>query len=298
MSQASVSQATAEDDAEPEALSSWVIEPVIQGLAGSLREFWRYRRLLFFFSSRSVRSRYEKTTLGIFWLFARPALPVALNVLVFGAIMGMPSDGLPYAMFMLVGMTPWMVFQRGLVRVTVSVDSQANLIKKLYFPRLIVPVSSIAPALVDFAIFVVLTLALALVYLSKDGRWYLHAGLPLLLALLAVLIMIAMTIAVGLVATVFQTRHFEVRWVIGYITQFWMFLTPVVYPMSQIPSSLRWAVYVNPLSAPVEVFRWSLLGVGTFPVVPFIWSAVVTAVFLGLAVAFFSRSEAATVDDL
>ncbi|MEQ1898018.1 MAG: ABC transporter permease [Vicinamibacterales bacterium] len=298
MSQAESNPAMAENVSSTEDLPTWSIEPRTQGISASLREFWTYRRLLLFFSSRAVRSRYEKTTLGIFWLFARPALPVALNIVVFGAIMGMPSDGFPYPLFMLVGITPWMVFQRGLLRVTVSVDSQANLIKKMYFPRLIVPVSYIAPALVEFAIFLVLIVALALVYFVKDGHWYLHTGPSLLLAALSLLIVVAVTLAVGLVSTVFQTKHFEVRFVIGYITQFWMFLTPVVYPMSQIPERFHWAIYVNPLSAPVEVFRWSVMGAGSLPVLPFVWSGILAVLFLAVAVAFFTRSEAAAVDDL
>jgi lipopolysaccharide transport system permease protein len=298
LSQASEDPGMVEDVSSATALQTWVIEPAAQGITGSLGEFWRYRRLLLFFATRAVKSRYEKTTLGIFWLFARPALPVALNVVVFGAIMGMPSDGLPYPLFMLVGMTPWMVFQRGLLRVTVSVDSQSGLMKKMYFPHLIVPVAYIAPALVEFLMFVVLILVVALMYLLSSGIGYLHVGPSLLMAMPALVVVIAVTLAIGMISTVFQAKHFEVRFVIAYITQFWMFLTPVVYPMSQIPERFRWAMYLNPLSAPVEVFRWSVLGVGSMPVLPFVSSVAVAAVLLVVGVVFFSHYEAAAVDDL
>ncbi|MBM3777157.1 MAG: hypothetical protein FJW23_02815 [Acidimicrobiia bacterium] len=279
-------------------LQPWVIEPIQTGFIAAVREFWSYRRLLMFFARKIVVERYKKTTLGGFWLIARPALPLVLNVIIFGAILGVASDGLPYAMFFLVGASAWMIFQRGLLRVTLSVDSQAGLAKKLYFPRLILPFAGIAPAIVDFLVYILLMIVLALIYLVKDGHWYLLFGPRLLLALYATFIIMLMTIGVGLITTVYQVRHAEVRFVIGHFTGFWMFLTPVVYPMSQIPGSMHWAVYMNPLSAPVETFRWAILGVGTLPVIPLVLSSVGIVLFTVVSAVFFNRSQGSTVDEL
>ncbi len=279
--------------------SVWKIEPIQPGFVANAAEIWRYRRLLRFFGIRAVRDRYEKTTLGVFWLFARPLLPLVISVAIFGGLLDLPSDGVPYLMFFLTGNSVWLIFQRGLLRVTLSMDSQASLMKKIYFPRLIVPLSSIAPALVEAAIYFGMILVAAVFFFWRDGQWYLRMSpVGWLAAALAVVLAMVMAIAMGLVTTVLQTRHAEVRFTISYITGFWMYLTPIIYPMSRVPPKLHWVMYINPMASVVETFKWGVLGIGTFPQWPLISSTVALCAGTALAVIYFTRSEVAAVDDM
>lgn len=280
------------------ALDKWVIDASLVGVRERLREFWRYRRVLSYFSTKAVKGMYEGTVLGIFWLFARPLLPLVISAFVFGGLLNVASDGMPYFLFFLTGSCTWMLFERGVLVVSKSFNQAGSLLKKVYFPRLIAPFSAVLPAVVHFAIYMALFAGTLVYYLIDDGRWYLVTQPQLLMSVVAVAMTLIFTIAVGLWTSVWQAQVPDLKFGMRYALRFWFYATPVIYPMSQVPPEHRWLLYVNPMAPLVETFKWSTLGVGELPAVPLLTSALVIAlVFVG-GVWYFGRSEAEAVDDL
>ena len=276
----------------------WVIEPVRVGLVARVNELWRYRRILWFFGSRRIKERYEDTTLGKFWLFARPLMPIFISTVIFGSLLAVPSDGIPYFLFFLAGMSCWRIFERSLLWVTRSLDQNRNLIKKVYFPRLIAPISSVAPAVTEFAILFALLLVAIVYYYVQDGVLYLKVGWPMLLAPIGAVLAVFLAISVGLWTCVIQVRHKDVQYTIRYLIQLWFYLTPVIFPLSQVPERYRFLAYLNPMTPVVEMYKWGLLGIGQFPGRELLAGLAITlAIFSGGAV-YFTRSEAAAVDRL
>jgi lipopolysaccharide transport system permease protein len=287
----------------------WVIEPVHVGVVARAKEFWRYRRILWFFAGRRIKERYESTTLGKFWLFARPLIPMFVSTVVFGNLLKVPSDGKPYFLFFLAGNSVWRIFDRSLFWSARSFDQNRALLKKVYFPRLIAPVSSVAPAVTEFAVLLGLLLAATLYYLVADGTLYLRLGFGVLLAPVAVAMVLFLAIAVGLWMSVFVARHKDFQFSIRYFTQFWHYLTPVLYPLSALPTTYeltrlgltvnpRLIAQVNPLTAPVELYKWGLLGSGEFPGWALVSSFTITLIVFASGVWFFTRAEGASVDRL
>lgn len=287
----------------------WVIEPVHVGVVARAKEFWRYRRILWFFAGRRIKERYESTTLGKFWLFARPLIPMFVSTVVFGNLLKVPSDGMPYFLFFLAGNSVWRIFDRSLFWSARSFDQNRALLKKVYFPRLIAPVSSVAPAVTEFAVLLGLLLAATLYYLVADGTLYLRLGFGVLLAPVAVAMVLFLAIAVGLWMSVFVARHKDFQFSIRYFTQFWHYLTPVLYPLSTLPTTYeltrlhltvnpRLIAQVNPLTAPVELYKWGLLGSGEFPGWALLSSFTITLIVFASGVWFFTRAEGASVDRL
>lgn len=276
----------------------WVIDASRVGVRERLYEFWRYRRVLAYFSVRAVKSLYEGMALGVFWLFARPLLPLAISAFIFGKLLQVASDGVPYFLFFLTGSCTWMLFERGLLMVTRSFSQASSLMKKVYFPRLIAPFSATLPAVVNFAIYMALLVGAAVYYLIVENHWYLVLGPRLLLGGAAVVLTLFFTVAVGLWTSVWQVQFPDLKFGLRYATRFWFYATPVIYPMSQVPPEHRWLLYVNPMAPLVETFKWSTLGVGEFPIVPLVTSSVVIAIVFVGGVWYFGRAEAAAVDDL
>lgn len=276
----------------------WEIGPVSPGIAATAEEIWRYRRLLSFFAIQGIKGLYQGMTLGIFWLFGRPLIPIFISAFVFGRLLNVPSDGLPYFLFFLTGTAAWMLFEQSLMWATRSLDMQKSVIKKLYFPRLLAPMASVAPGLVYFGIYMGLIVGAAVYYLIKEDRWYLSFGPGWLVAFGAAAMSVLLAVSIGLFTCVWQIRHRDVRMGIRYMMRFWFYLTPVIYPMSQVPPDLRWIIYLNPMASLVETFKWGLLGVGQFPALPLLSTLAIISVVAPAGVWYFSRSEAASVDEL
>jgi lipopolysaccharide transport system permease protein len=281
-----------------DAADAWFIEPQRRGILARTTELWRYRRVLWFLATRSVKQRYEGTTLGMFWLFARPLFPILITGLVFGRFLGVPSDGLPYILFFMTGVVPWTLFERSILFGTKCLEQHRSLIKKLYFPRLIAPVASVAPAVVDFGIYMGLVTAAALFYLWKDGVLYLRVGPSVVVAFLMAALAVLCALSVVLWTCVFQARHRDVRFTMRYVMQFWMYLTPVFYPMSVIAPEYRWIVYVNPIASIVATFRWALIGAGEVPIGPLLSAVALAGVTMAAGLWFFTASESETIDRL
>lgn len=276
----------------------WVIEPVRVGLIARARELWRYRRILWFLAERRIKDRYEDTTLGIFWLFARPLMPIFISTIIFGRFLGVPSDGVPYFLFFLAGSSCWRIFERSVQWVTRSLDQNRGLIKKVYFPRLIAPISSVAPAVTEGGILLTLLVLASVFYYFHDGVFYLRIGLPIVAALVAVAMAMLLAISVGLWSSVLQVKHRDVQYSIRYFTQLWQYVTPVFFPLSSVPPKYHLAFFINPMTPIVEMYKWGLLGIGEFPGIELALGVGVMLLIFGTGIVYFNNSEAASVDRL
>jgi lipopolysaccharide transport system permease protein len=290
------------DTAVDRKTQKWVIEPARVGLVARAEELWRYRRILWFFASRRIKERYEDKTLGRFWMFAQPLAPILISTVIFGSMLQVPSDGVPYFLFFLAGMSCWRIFERGVQRVTRSLDQNRALIKKVYFPRLIAPISSVAPALSEFGVLFTLLILACVYYYVKDGVFYLRLGPQILVAFLAVVMAAFLSISVGLWTSVMQVRHKDVQFSIRYFMQLWFYVTPVIFPLSQLlslmPERLHFVAYLNPMTPVVEMYKWGLLGIGGFSVTGVLVGTLTALAVFSSGVVYFNRSEAASVDRL
>lgn len=282
-------------DAKPQ---KWVIEPVRVGFVARVQELWRYRRILWFLAERRIKDRYEDTTLGKFWLFARPLMPIFISTVIFGNLLKVPSDGVPYFLFFLAGSSCWRIFERSMQWVTRSLDQNRGLIKKVYFPRMFAPISSVAPALTEGGVLITLLLLACVYYYVHDGVFYLRLGLPMLAAVAAVMMAMLLAIGVGFWTSVLQVRHKDMQYSIRYFTQLWQYVTPVFYPLSAVPQKYYVVFFVNPMTPVVEMYKWGLLGIGEFPGAELALGIGVLLVVFSAGAIYFTRSEAASVDKL
>jgi lipopolysaccharide transport system permease protein len=276
----------------------WVIEPVREGVVARTRVFWLYRRILWFLASQQIKSTYQGMTLGPVWLVARPFLPVLINSLVFGGLLKVGSDGLPYFMFFCAGHGCWYVFERSLMMTTRSIDRNRGIIKKVYFPRVIAPISAVSTAVVYFAAFMALLLLGGFYYLWKDGVWYLRFGPELLLAPLTTAASLVLAIGIGMVTSLWQLRFKEMRYTIRYFAHFWSYVTPVIWSLSALPPQHRWVVYANPMAPIVATYRWALFGKGDLELLPLLSSAVSISAVLAIGLWYFNRAEGAAIDKM
>jgi lipopolysaccharide transport system permease protein len=223
-----------------------------------LLELWRYRELLWFLALRDIKLRYKQTALGVAWAVIQPLFNVIVFSVFFGALAGIKSDGFPYPLFALTALLPWQLFSYALTQSSNSLVNEQRLITKVYFPRLIVPIASVLSGLVDFAV----TFVLVLCFMA----YYTWVGTPLpwswtLLALPALVLFALVTaLAVGLWLAALNVQYRDVRYMIGFLAQLWMFASPVAYPSSLVPERLRPLYGLNPMAGVIEGFRWALLG--------------------------------------
>lgn len=276
----------------------WVIQPTRLGFFARVEEVWRYRRVLFFFAGQRVKDRYEGMTLGPFWLFARPLMPIFIGTIVFGRLLNVPSDNVPYFLFYLAGSSCWRIFERSMLWVTMSLEAAKGLIKKVYFPRIIAPIASVAPAMTEFLILFALLVLSCIGYWIKDGVFYLRLGTGMLAGVAAVLLTCFFAVGMGLWTSVLQVRHKDVRYSVRYMNQFWNYATPIIYPMSQVPPKYHFLMYLNPMAPLVEMYKWGMLGIGHFPGKELASGLVVMSIVFGAGLVWFNRSEAASVDKL
>jgi lipopolysaccharide transport system permease protein len=288
----------------PEALAAqpgvWVIEPRQHGTFARLRELWSYRYLWWYFASNAVTGMYRRSMLGWLWLLVRVVAPVGLNALVFGGIFNQAQkvEHVPYFLFFLCGMTIWMVFERALYFVTLSIEKNRRLVTRVYFPRLVLPVSAVAPGLLYLAILVVVLVITVVVFYQREGIWYVRLSPRLLVSAAAVAACLLFAVAIGLWTSVLQARFRDVRYALRYVTPFWFLLTPVVYPMTDLSGRYPWLVALNPMAPIVEAFKWGTLGGGVFPTTAAVTSLSLIVVVMATGLWYFNREEAASVDKL
>jgi lipopolysaccharide transport system permease protein len=278
------------------AADMWVIEPQQYRVLDRARELWGYRRLLWYFASDALRRLYSRSALGWFWLVMRVAGPIGLSALIFGGVLEVGSEGVPYFLFFLCGMTTWTVFERGLFYVTRSLEQNRKLVLKVYFPRIILPAAGTAPALVYLAMVLVVMVGAIVYYHHRDGVWYIAFTPRLLAAAGAVLLSLIFTLALGLWTSVLQLRYRDVRYGLRYFMPFWQYLTPIIYPLSAIPPKFHWLAVLNPMTPVVETFKWGTLGIGTVNANGLVTSSVLIILTLVSGVWFFNREESASID--
>jgi len=221
-------------------------------------EFWRYRELLWFLASRDIKLRYKQTALGVTWAVIQPLITMLVFSFFFGRLAKIPSDGVPYPLLVLVGLMPWQLFVYALAHSSNSLVAEQRLITKVYFPRLIIPVASVLAGVVDFAITFLLTVGMIALYAAKG--WFRFDLTPkLLLVPLFALFALAAALAVGLWLSALNVQYRDIRYAIPFISQLWMFVTPIVYPSSLVPGRYRLPYGLNPMVGVVEGFRWALL---------------------------------------
>ena len=260
---------------------------------GSLKlpELWDYRDLIYFLLWREIKGRYKQMALGPLWLVLQPLFGIVTNTLVFGVLAKLPSDGLPYPVFNYAAMLPWQFFSGAVTRSAGSLVNNQNLISKVYFPRLVMPIVGALSGVVDFAVSFGLLLGLMLFYGFIPKVTVLVIPLLLLLSALTAL-------SVGLWLASLQVRFRDVGFALTYLLQAWMYVTPVVYATSVIPERWQFLYRLNPMTTVVEGFRWALLGKGTLMWLPTLLSILGV---LGLLVAgayLFRRTERTIVDVL
>ena len=238
-----------------------------------LTDLWDYRELFWTFVERDIKVRYKQTALGVIWVVLQPLLMTAVFTLVFGRLAGMLSENLPYAVFALAGLVPWNFFNSALTRGGVSLVSNAQLMSKVYFPRLILPVASVMGGLLDMM--VVFTCLIGLMFFYNLAPTVALVWLPFFL-----FVAIVTALGISFWLSALNVRYRDVNYLIPFIAQFWMFATPVVYPASLIPERYRMLYGFNPMVGVVEGFRWALFGTGQPP-------KPMLAVSVGVAVVLF-----------
>src|SRR5256884_332086 len=254
-----------------------------------LAELWAYRELLYFFVWRDVKIRYKQTAIGVLWVVLQPLLTMLVFTLFFGRLAKLPSEGLPYPVFYFAALVPWMYFNYALQQATNVVVDNQRLITKVYFPRLILPISAALSGLVDFAIGFVVLAIFTVGYGIRPTLAVL--SLPGLLALA-----FFTALGVGLWLSALNALYRDVRYVIPFLVQFWMFASPVAYPSSLVPARWRWLYGLNPMAGVIDGFRWAITGRGNAPGLLLLASAFAVMLVLLGGVFFFNRMETTIAD--
>ena len=265
------------------------IEPSRGWVSVKLSELWTYRELLYFLVWRDVKVRYKQTVIGIGWTILQPLTTMVIFTMIFGNFAKVPSDGVPYPVFVYTALLPWNLFAGALSRCTLSLVGNANLITKVYFPRLIVPASAVISGIIDFAIAFVFLLGMML-WFNIVPTWDAIA-LPIFL-----LLTLITALAVGLWLSALNVRYRDVGHTIPFLIQVWMFLSPVAYPASLVPEKWRLLYSLNPMAGVIEGFRWALVGKESpaFELIA-ISTGIVVALLLG-GLVYFKRMERTFAD--
>src|SRR5437773_8878091 len=255
-----------------------------------LSELWEYRELLYFLVWRDIKVRYKQTALGASWAVIQPFMTMVVFSLFFGHLAKMPSDGLPYPIFTFAALVPWSFFANGLSQSSNSLVGSSNLITKVYFPRLIIPLASSFSGVVDFLIAFGVLIVMMLYYSLLPTLNVLWLPLFFLLAMVT-------SLGVGLWLSALNVEYRDVRFIVPFITQFWLFVTPIAYPSSLLPEPWHTLYGLNPMVGVVEGFRWALLGTKTAPG-PIIAVSSAAAIVILITGAFYFRRMAKTLADI
>jgi len=258
-----------------------IIRPSHSWRGINFRELWRYRELLYFLTWRDIKVLYKQTVLGAAWAVIQPLFTMLIFTLFFGKLAKIPSDGIPYPIFSFAALVPWTFFANGLAKSSQSLVNESNLIKKVYFPRLVIPLSAVLSSGVDFVLAFIVLLVMMFFY-----------GIVPTLALLwlpaFLLLAITTSLGVGLWLTAMNVQFRDVRYTVPFLVQAWMFATPIAYPSSLLSEPWKTLYGINPMAGVVEGFRWSLLGINSAPG-PIIYVSSAIALLLLISGAFYFR---------
>jgi len=265
-----------------------VIEPKKGWISIDLRDLWQYRDLLYILTSRDVKVRYKQTLLGAAWAVIQPLFTMLIFTLFFGRLAGMPSDGIPYPLFAYAGLLPWTFFSNAVTNSGNSLVGNSNLITKVYFPRMIIPMASVGSGLVDFVIAFGLLVAM---------MFYYGVSFSINILMLPVLVILTslLSVGIGMWMSALNVKYRDIRYALPFLIQLGMFATPIIYPSSLVPEKWRWLIALNPLTGQIEAYRSAFFGK------PFDWfaigiSTIITFVVLFYAAYAFKRMEKSFAD--
>ncbi len=273
------------------------LQPSRGWTAINLLEVWRYRELVYFLIWRDIKVRYKQTALGAAWAIIQPFFTMVVFTIFFGKLAGVPSDGVPYPIFSYTGLLPWGLFAKALSDAGRSMVANRSMITKVYFPRLVIPIASVLSGLVDFAIGFVVLIGMII--------YYNHIPIPsaqitptaaIITLPLFILLALITALGVGLWLSALNVKYRDINYVIPFLTQFWLFITPIAYPSSIVPEQWRWLYALNPMTGVVEGFRWALLGVETAPGLMLAVSSTVSILTLISGMFYFRRMERTFAD--
>jgi lipopolysaccharide transport system permease protein len=290
----SVSQAESQPLTAPDQRSRddmILIEPMRGWVPVNLRELWQYRELLVFFIWRDLKVRYKQTVLGVVWVILQPVMTMIVMSVVFGKMARIPSEGIPYPIFAYTALLPWTFFSGGLSRAAGSMVSSANLVQKIYFPRLILPIAAVVDGIVDFLLAFIILIGMMVYY-----NMYPKVSMVWLLIPLLFLSMLA-ALGIGLWMAAFNVRYRDIRYIVPFMTQFWMYITPVVYPASLVGHSWKMVYSLNPMVGVINGFRWVLLNRGPSPGIT-IWISVIVSIVAVISGAMYFRRMEKTFADV
>jgi lipopolysaccharide transport system permease protein len=266
------------------------VEPTTGWISLKLKEVWDYRELLYFLIWRDIKVRYKQTVLGAAWAIIQPFFSMVVFSLFFGKLAKMPSDGIPYPIFSFAALVPWTFFAGGLGRASNSLVGNANLIKKVYFPRLAIPISNVLSGIIDFMIAFIMLIGMIFYYGFTPTINVIWLPFFLLLA-------VCSSLGVSLWLSTMNVQFRDVQYIMPFITQLWFFVTPIVYPSSLLPEPWKTLYGINPMAGVVEGFRWALLGTNTAPG-PIVIVSSLVAFFLLLSGALYFRHMEKTFADV
>lgn len=276
-------------DATLDAAPILIIEPLKGIVPLRLAELWKHREVLYFLIWRDIKVRYKQTALGAAWAIIQPLFTMLIFSIFFGRLAKVPSDGLPYTLFSYSALVPWMFFATGLTQASNSLVSSSNLITKVYFPRLVVPMAAVLAGLLDLAISGV-TLVLMMAYYHRGATAH-AVWVPALL-----LLALVTSVGVSFWFSALNVKYRDIRHVLPFVVQLWMFATPIAYPSSLVPERFRAFYALNPMTGVIEGFRWALLGTDTAPGAMLIVSSTIAVLVLISGAYFFRRMETTFAD--
>lgn len=266
-----------------------IIKPSRAWFALHLNDLWQYRELLYFLAWRDIKVRYKQTVLGVAWAIIQPFFTMVVFTLFFGKLAKIPSEGVPYPIFSYAGLLPWTFFSQAMNQSSDSLVGNANLITKVYFPRLVIPLSAALAPLVDFCIAFIVLVGMMFYYHIFPTSTLIWLPAFLLLAF-------ATSLGVGLWLSALNVQYRDVRYTIPFLTQLWLFATPVIYPSSAVHGPWRIVLGLNPMTGVVEGFRWALLGIGEAPGGMIYTSMGIALLLVFTGVIYFKRMEKTFAD--
>ena len=276
--------------------AAWVNGPRLPGPIATAREVWHYRRFLRYLGYRAMRKLYARTALGWIWIVIRPLFPILVRVLVFGGLLGLTSEGVPYFLFLTVGTVSWNLFASGLMWSTRGLELNRRVVTQVYVPKAILPIATTAPAVFDFLVNMAVLVLAVVFYRVKDGTTYLSLGLHTLWSLAAIVLTMLLVLGIGFFTSVWGERARDARFTAGHLLTIGFLVTPVLYSVSSVPAAYRSWLYANPMAAFVQAFKYGLLGRERPDPLHFAIAAAVTLTVLVSGLFFFASREEAEAE--
>lgn len=274
-----------------------IIEPKNKLFSLDLGEVWKYRDLLTMYVKRDIVTMYKQTILGPVWYLIQPLMTTIMFMFVFGGIAGIPTDGLPQPLFYMAGIVCWNYFSECLTKCSETFNANQHIFGKVYFPRLVVPFSITISSLLKMAIQFILFIAIYIFYIAKgytpNITWY------ILLVPILILMLAGLGLGFGLIISSMTTKYRDLRFLVSFGVQLWMYITPVIYPLSILKNNYPdyvWAIVINPLTSIIETFKIAFLGQGTFEWTYFLYSLVFTIVVMFLGMLTFNKVQRSFMD--